>query len=181
MPRIQPLTLETAQGEAAEVLAGVKKKMGMIPNLLATMANSPSVAKAYLAFSGAAGEGRLSGDVRERIALTTGQANECNYCLSAHTLMGKGAGLSENEIVNARQGTSDDSKVAAAVAFARKLSDNRGNVTDEDVAAVRSAGYDDGEIAEIVANVALNLFTNYFNHVADPEIDFPLAPALQGV
>jgi uncharacterized peroxidase-related enzyme len=179
MPRIQPLTPETAQGAAADILSSVKKKMGMIPNIVATMANAPSVANAYLAFSGAVGEGRLPGDVRERIALTTGQSNECNYCLSAHTLMGKGAGLSQDEIVNARQGTSDDNRVAAAVAFARKLSDNRGNVTDEDLAVVRDAGYDDGEIAEIVANVALNIFTNYFNHVADPEIDFPLAPPLQ--
>ena len=179
MPRIQAITVENAEGETADILGGVKKKMGMIPNLVATMANSPAVANAYLAFSGAIGKGKLPGAVRERIALTTGQANECNYCLSAHTLMGKGAGLSDDEIVSARQGTAGDEKVAAAVEFARKLSDHRGNVTDEDLAAVRDAGYGDGEVAEIVANVALNLFTNYFNHVADPEIDFPLAPALQ--
>ena len=178
MPRIQPVNQETADVQTSDILAGVKEKMGMVPNLISTMANSPAVANAYLSFSGALGTGRLPANVRERIALTTGEANQCNYCLSAHTLLGKGAGLSDDDIVDARQGTAASQQEAAAVQFARALVENRGNVSDEELGRVRDAGYTDGEIAEIVANVALNLFTNYFNHVADPEIDFPVAKAL---
>jgi len=177
MPRIQPVQPETAQGEATEIFSTVQEKMGMVPNIVKTMANSPAVANAYLAFSGALGS-TLSPQLRERIALTVGQANSCNYCLSAHTAIGKMSGLSEDEIFEAREGTAGDAKEAAAVTFARKLVDLRGNASDKDLEAVRSAGYTDGEVSEIVANVALNLFTNYFNHVADPEIDFPVAPAL---
>lgn len=177
MTRIAPMTPENATPETAEILAGVKKKMGKVPNIVGTMANSAAVANAYLGFSGTL-SGTLTATLRERLALVTGQANDCGYCLAAHTLMGKGAGLSDTEIVAARQGTAGDAKEAAAVAFAAKMVESRGRVSDSDVEAVRAAGYDDGEIAEIVANVALNLFTNYFNHVTDPDIDFPAAPAL---
>ncbi|TWU64730.1 Carboxymuconolactone decarboxylase family protein [Crateriforma conspicua] len=178
MTRIAPVDVKNANGPAAEIFQGVKKKMGMVPNIIATMAQSPAVANAYLSFSGALAGGALPAPVRERIALVTGQANECGYCLSAHTLLGKGAGLSDEEVLRARQGTASEPKEAAAVQFAQKLVEQRGNVSDEDVQALRDAGYDDGQIGEIVANVALNIFTNYFNHVADPEIDFPVAPAL---
>lgn len=178
MPRIQPVHSATAPPETANILSGVKKKMGMVPNIVATMANSPAVANGYLSFSGALGGGSLPANIRESIALTTGQANGCDYCLSAHTLMGSRAGLSEDDIQQARQGTARGDKEAAAIGFARKLVDDRGNVSDADLSAVREAGFSDGEITEIVANVALNLFTNYFNHVAETEIDFPLAPAL---
>ena len=178
MPRIQAVKLENASGETAEVLSNVKKKMGIIPNIVATMAQSPAVANAYLSFSGAMGGGRLPADIRERIALTVGQGNECNYCLSAHTAIGKKTGLSDDEILKAREGSASGEREAAAVKFARKLVDDRGNVSNSDIQTLRDTGFDDGEIAEIVANVALNIFTNYFNHVADPEIDFPIAPQL---
>lgn len=178
MSRIQPVNAATAQNQTAEILNGVKKKLGKVPNLIATMANSPAVANAYLSFSGTLAGGNLPANIRERISLTTGQANQCDYCLAAHTLLGKGAGLSEEDIIDARNGTASDERTAAAVIFAKKIVDNRGKVSDEDLAAVRNAGYSEGDIAEIVANVALNLFTNYFNHVADTEIDFPAAPAL---
>ena len=178
MPRITPVAAQTAQGTTAEILSGVKKKMGMVPNMIATMATSPAVANAYLSFSGALAGGALPASFRERIALATGQANDCHYCLSAHSLLGKGAGLSESDVVDARNATASEAKEAAGLAFAHKLVENRGQVSDDDLAAVRNAGYSDGDVAEIVANVALNIFTNYFNHVADPEIDFPVAPAL---
>ena len=181
MSRIQPVKFETTTPVAQEILTNVKKKLGTVPNLIATMANSPAVANAYLSFSGALSDGDLPASLRERIALTVGQRNQCGYCLAAHTMLGKGAGLSEDEIVAARQGTASSSKDAAAVQFARKLVDDRGNVSEDDLADVRNAGFSDGEIGEIVANVALNIFTNYFNHVADPEIDFPVAPDLVGV
>ena len=178
MPRIQPVNAENANEATTQVLETVKKKMGGVPNLLSTMANSPAVANSYLAFSSAIGEGTLSGALRERIALAVGQANNCDYCLAAHTALGKMAGLSEEDIVQARGGTAEDPKDAAAVELARKLVENRGHVSDQDVDAVRDAGLTDGEIGEVVAIVALNIFTNYFNHVAETEVDFPAAPEL---
>ena len=178
MPRIQPVNQETATGATAEIFSNVKKKMGKVPNLISTMANSPAVAIAYLSFSGSLAGGSLPSSLRERISLTVGQGNECDYCLSAHTMLGKNAGLSEDEIVAARQGSSTDPKIAVAIEFARKIVENRGIVSDADLASVRDAGFNDGEISEIVANVALNIFTNYFNHVADPDIDFPVSPSL---
>lgn len=178
MPRIQPVTLETADAQTAEILSGVKSKMGTIPNIIATMATSPAVANAYLQFSGAVSTGSLDASLREAIALTVGQSNECDYCLSAHSMLGKAAGLSESDVEQARLGSAANEKEAAALGFARKIVEHRGRVEDGDLEAVRNAGFTEGEIGEIVANVALNIFTNYFNHVADPEIDFPRAPAL---
>ena len=177
MTRITPVNPETANAKTTEILAAVKKKMGKVPNIVGTLANSAATANAYLNFSGALA-GTLTPTLRERLALVTGQANDCGYCLAAHTLMGKGVGLSDDQIIAAREGTADDAKEAAAVAFAQNIVQQRGKVEDADVQAVRSAGYGDGEITEIIANVALNLFTNYFNHVTDPVIDFPAAPEL---
>lgn len=179
MSRIQPVTIENANPETAQLLEGVKKKMGVLPNIIATMANSPAVANAYLGMSGTLSQGSLSSGLREQIALTVAQDNSCDYCLAAHSAISKGAGLSAEEIRKAREGSSEDSKAAAAIEFARKLTANRGDVTDEELNTVREAGYTDGEVGEIVANVALNIFTNYFNHVSDPEIDFPKAAPLE--
>ncbi len=178
MSRIQPVSETTADPAAAQVLATVKKKLGKVPNLIATMANSAAVAKSYLGFSQALSTGSLSPRLREQIALVVGETNRCEYCLAAHTALGKGAGLTEAETRDARRAVASDDKERAALQFARKIVTERAIVTDTDVQDVRQAGYTDGEISEIVANVALNIFTNYFNHVAQTEVDFPAAPKL---
>ena len=178
MSRIQPVNETTADPAAAHVLANVKKKLGAVPNLIATMANSAAVAKSYLGFSQSLSTGSLSSRLREQIALVVGETNSCDYCLAAHTTLGKGAGLSEQETQDARLAVADDEKEQAALEFARKIVLDRGHVSDTDVQQVRHAGYTDGEIAEIVANVAINIFTNYFNHVVQTEVDFPAAPEL---
>ena len=179
MPRIQPVRIETAEAKTAELLNGVNKKLGMVPNLISTMAQSLTVANAYLGFSQTLSRGLLPARLREQISLTVGQANECGYCIAAHCFIGQKAGLNETDVTQARHGTAVDDKGKAALVFARKLVDERGRVTDADLEQVRHAGYSDGEINEIVANVALNIFTNYFNHVADTEIDFPAAPKIE--
>ena len=181
MPRIQPVTLESADDAQTEVLQTAKKKMGKIPNIVATMANSPAVANAYLGFSQALAGGSLSPQLREQLALTVGQTNGCDYCVSAHAALGARAGLSDDDVAAARLADAADEKNRAALAFAKKLVDDRGYVGDADVEALRSAGYSNGEVAEIVAAVALNIFTNYFNHVAETEIDFPTVPQLAEV
>ena len=178
MARLQPVNHATATGETKAVLDTVKSKLGKVPNILATMANSPAAANAYLSLSGALAGGSLTAATREAIALAVGQANECDYCLAAHTALAKGAGLSDEEALAARHSHSQDPKTEAILRFARRLVDTRGNVSDDEVSALRTAGVTDGEIAEIVAVVSLNIYTNYFNHVAETEVDFPPAPAL---
>jgi uncharacterized peroxidase-related enzyme len=150
----------------------------MVPNMVSTMAQSPAVAAAYVGFSHALSQGSLSVKSRERLALIVAEENSCDYCLAAHTFLGRKAGLSEQEILQSRRGTSEEPRIAAALAFARKLVHDHGQVGDTDLAALREHGFNDGEIAEIIANVALNIFTNYFNVAAGVEIDFPKAPAL---
>lgn len=180
MARINPVKRD-ANPKTRELLAAVEKNMGMVPNMIATMAQSPTVVQAYLRFNQALGGGSLSNALRQRIALAVSETDQCNYCLSAHTFLGNKAGLSESDILDARHGTATDEKANAAVAFARKIVDDRGHVSDEDMEEVRRAGYSDGEIGEIVANVALAVFTNDFNQVAETEIDFPVAPSLATV
>ncbi len=175
MARFHQIAPEIATGKAKELLDAVKSKLGLVPNLTRAMANAPAVLEGYLGLSGALGKGSLSAKTREQIALAVGQANECDYCLAAHSAIGKMVGLTPDQIRDSRRGTAIDPKADAIVRFARKLVDVRGRVSNDDVSEVREAGLDDGAIAEVVANVALNIFTNYFNHVAETDIDFPKA------
>ena len=173
MSRIHQIAPDSATGKAKELLDAVKGKIGLVPNITRAMANSPAALEGYLGLSGALGKGSLSAKNREQIALAVGQANQCDYCLAGHSAIGKMVGLTSDQILDSRRGTAIDPKSDAVIRFARKLVDERGRVSDADVAEVRAAGLDDGAIAEVVANVALNIFTNYFNHVAETDIDFP--------
>ena len=173
MSRIHQIAPDSATGKAKELLDAVKGKLGLVPNITRAMANSPAVLEGYLGLNGALGKGSLSAKNREQIALAVGQANQCDYCLAGHSAIGKMVGLTPDQILDSRRGTAIDPKSDAVIRFARKLVDERGRVSDADVAEVRAAGLDDGAIAEVVANVALNIFTNYFNHVAETDIDFP--------
>lgn len=174
MNRIPSVDPNTASGKARELLDAVKVKMGMVPNMMRAMANAPAVLEAYLGFSGAMAKGTLSPKIREAIALAVGQANRCQYCVSAHTLLGGKAGLDESGVLAARTGESRDPKIAAALRLAMAINNNQGHIADSEVSAARSGGLTDAEIAEVVGVVSLNIFTNYFNHVADPQIDFPV-------
>ncbi|MCG8434706.1 MAG: carboxymuconolactone decarboxylase family protein [Gammaproteobacteria bacterium] len=177
MTQIKPLTIEEAVGPAKALLEGVKAKIGTVPNIFGALAQSPSTLEAYLGFSGSLGKGSLSAQLREQIALTVAGRNACDYCASAHTVMAKGAGVSAEEAKLNLAGQASDARTTAALTFANVLVDQRGRIKEEDVAAVREAGFTDGEIIEIVGNVAVNIFTNYFNHVAGTEVDFPLVSA----
>jgi uncharacterized peroxidase-related enzyme len=181
MPRLQPVSAATANPAVTEIFQATRKRMGRVPNLVATMANSPAVANAFLGFSQSLASGSLSPQLRERLALAVGEANQCDYCVAAHTAGGKAAGLTADDTVAARRGEATDPRDEAALRFAQTVVVERGHVSDDDVEQLREAGYDDGAIAEVVAVVALNLFTNYFNHVAATEIDFPVAPQLSTV
>jgi uncharacterized peroxidase-related enzyme len=173
MQRITAVIPSQSTGKAKKLLDGVQAKLGITPNMMATMATSPAVLEGYLQFSSALAAGSLSAQFREQIALAVAQANGCEYCLSAHTFLGSHAGLSGGEIALGRTADSEDAKRAAGLRFAQAIVVQRGAVSDAAVAAVKAAGYTDGEISEIIANVAVNIFTNYFNLIAGTEIDFP--------
>lgn len=178
MARIERVDPETAEGAQKELLDGMQKKIGMVPNLARAMANSPATLQAYLGFGAALSGGSLSAKLREQIALTVAETNGCEYCLAAHSAVGKSLGLSQEEITDARRGFSSNTAVEAALIFARQIVEARGWVSDDDLQDVRAAGFGDAEISEIVANVAVNLFSNYFNHVAQTPVDFPKVDAL---
>jgi uncharacterized peroxidase-related enzyme len=173
MQRIPALTTATAPAASQPLLEAVGQKLGMVPNLFKTFAHSPAVLQYYLVGSEALGGGVLSAALREQIALVTAGENECDYCASAHTLMGKGAGLEAAEMADNLRGRSTHTKTQAALDFAAAIVSTRGRISDAHLNAVRSAGYGDAEVVEIVAVVAANIFTNYFNHIAGTVIDFP--------
>ena len=179
MPRLPtPASIEASPAAAQPLLHAVKKQLGVVPNLFRVVGNSPAALEGYLGLNGALGKGELEAATRERIALAVAEVNGCDYCLSAHTLLGKNlAKLSEAEIAANRDGMSTDSKADAAVRFAVKLLNARGHVSDADVQAVKKAGYNDAQVIEIVLHVALNTLTNYVNEVAKTEIDFPVVTA----
>jgi uncharacterized peroxidase-related enzyme len=173
MPRIAPVDIAAASTGVQATLAAVKAKIGMVPNLFKTFANSPAVLNAYLALSDGLAGGELTAKQREIVALAVAQANGCAYCLSAHTMMGKGAGLSADAIAAARHGKGGDAIDQAIARLVHELVEARGQISDAQLATARLAGLDDARIVEIVAAVALNTMTNFMNNVAHTDIDFP--------
>lgn len=175
-----------ATGPQKELLDAVKARMGLVPNLMRVLANSPAALKSYLDFSGALAGTSLSTRQREQLALAVAEVNACGYCLSAHTMIGGKLGLAESQMLDARRGLAADAKTAVLLKLAQRIVLERGHLKDADLRAAREGGVSDAEIAETVAVVAFNLFTNYLNHVAATPIDFPEvkpgvpAPVAQG-
>jgi uncharacterized peroxidase-related enzyme len=173
-----PATIEAAPAASQPLLQAVKKQLGVSPNLFRLVANSPAALEGYVSLSAALGRGELPAATRERIALAVAEINGCDYCLSAHTYLGRNvAKLDDAEIMANRRGASNDARADAAVRFAATVTQLRGHVSNEDLAVVRAAGYSDAQIIEIVQHVALNTWTNYINSVGQTEIDFPVATA----
>ncbi len=172
MARIQPNLNPTA--DVQKNLDGIKAKLGKVPNIFQTFAHSPAVLDFYMQGSGALANTSIDGALRESIALTVAGLNNCDYCASAHTAIGAGAGLNDDELKANLSAQSADAKNQAALDFAALLVTSQGNVNDNDVQAVKDAGFTEAEVLEITAVVAFNIFTNYFNHVADTDVDFPL-------
>ncbi len=175
MKRLQALNPETTTGKAKELFNGVQSKLGMVPNMMRTMGNSPAVLEGYLNLSGALAKASIGAKMGELIALTVSQENNCDYCLSAHTFIGeKLVKIDSTSLQSARIAENYDKKIQAGLVFAKRLVTTQGRVSDEDVQLVKDAGYGEGEIGEIIAHVALNVFTNYFNNTAKTAIDFPV-------
>jgi uncharacterized peroxidase-related enzyme len=173
-----PASINAAPAASRPLLEAVKRQLGIVPNLFRLVSNSPVALEGYLGVLGALNKGGLPAPTRERIALAVAEINGCSYCLSAHTYLGKNvAKLDDAEITANRSGASNDPKADAAVRFAAKIARERGHVSEDDVRAVKVAGYDDAQVIEIVQHVALNTWTNYINEVAKTEIDFPVVTA----
>ncbi len=173
MSRITVITNETANAEQLALLEAIQAKLGMVPNFLKILANSPAALRAFLGLHGIANEGSLTPQTRERIALAVAQQNSCEYCVSAHTAIGRKAGLTNAEIAANRAGTSQEDKAAVAVKFARSLVENSGEVTTAEITEARNAGYSDAEIVEIITHVGMNILTNMIGKASRVEIDFP--------
>lgn len=170
-----PASISASPTASQPLLEAVDKQLGLVPNMFRVVGNSPAALEGYLALNGALAKGRIDAKTRERIALAVAEANGCDYCLSAHTYLGKNlAKLEDAEMAANREGGSSDAKANAAVRFAAEVVRARGHVTDTDVQTLKAAGYDDAQVIELVLHVALNTLTNYVNEVAKTAIDFPV-------
>lgn len=175
MTRILLVNYDQAPEGSKPVLDQIRSNFGgSIANIFGVLANSPAGLNGYIHFNQALEKGLLGAQLREQIALAVAGVNQCNYCASAHATLGKMAGLNEEQVTQALSAKAIDIKTAATLSFVQKLTKQNGIVDDADIALLKSEGFCDGAIVEMVANVALNIFTNYLNHVALTEIDFPI-------
>lgn len=173
MARINLVTHETASPEQSALFDAIQASLGMVPNFLKAFANSPQALKAFLGLYGIATGGSLDHQTRERIALAIAEQNACEYCVSAHTAIGRKAGLSDTEIAANRTGTSQDAKAAVAVDFARSLAEHMGDVSSAELREMRNAGYSESDIVEVITHVAMNILTNMIGKAGQIDIDFP--------
>lgn len=173
MSRIASLDPETTSGMARELFDGVHAKLGGVPNLFRVLGNAPAALGGYLNFSAALASGLFGPKLREQIALSVAESNQCGYCLSAHTFVGQKVGLTPAEIAAARQARAADPKTDAILKLARSIVVSRGELPDGELDQLRAAGLTNADIVETIANVALNIFTNYTNHIARTVVDFP--------
>lgn len=174
MQRIQSLPLDTNDETVGRLFEAIRQKMGGVPNILRTMAQSPAALEAYLGFSDAIGNGRFTAAQRELAALAVAGENSCDYCASAHSAIGKMAGLDQSDMQQVIVGGDLDGSDGAVVTLTRKIVSQRGVLSDADIETFYSAGFDQSHLVELIAVTALNMFTNYFNHIAATEIDFPV-------
>ncbi|WP_193614393.1 carboxymuconolactone decarboxylase family protein [Nocardioides lijunqiniae] len=178
MARVALVDPAAATGAARSVLDEVNGAFGTTPAMFKAVANSPAALEMMWAGFGALGGGRLGARLGEQVAVLVADRNSCEYCLAAHTALGRKAGASAGEMREAQAGRSEDERTRAALGFAEKLVRDRAQVTDADVEALRSVGFDDEDVVELVAHVALNLFTNYVNVALGVPVDFPTVPLL---
>ena len=174
MPRIHPVELSQTDEQTFATLNAVRNKLKVLPNLFTTLVHTPVLLNSYLHFSETISQGRLTARQRELIAIAIAQNNQCEYCLSAHATLGKGAGLAMTDIELARQGNAASNTDQAILRLALAIVSHRGGISDDHLAMARQAQLDDGLVLEIVGHVALNILTNYVNRVAGTDVDFPL-------
>jgi uncharacterized peroxidase-related enzyme len=173
MSHVNLLTAENAASASKALLQQIHQAFGATPNMFRAVANSPAALSSLWGSFGALGKGVLGAKLGEKIAVAIADRNQCEYCLAAHTVLGQGAGATTDEMAAAQAGQSSDPKTAAALSFAIKVVNQRAQVSAADVQALRSEGFSDEEVVEIIGHIALNIFTNYVNIALDVPVDFP--------
>lgn len=174
MPRIKQLGFDEAQSWTKRLFKKVEEGFGTLPNMFKCMGNSDVALDGFLSFNNSIGAAKLGKKNVKMIILLTSQFNECEYCVSAHTKMALDAGLlTEDECVNARKVKGPDDKTTKMLEFAKKVKMTNGLVSDNDIKAVRDAGFDDQEIIEIIGTIVMINFANFVSNVGQPELDFP--------
>ena len=174
MSRLTPIQTNGATSKLKRSLKNSHLKLAEAPRFLQVMANSPASLRAYLRADAALVRGQLTPRQREQVALAVAEINGSSYSLSAHYDNGKSLGLTHQEMQLARNATAADTKAETMLRFTQAVVLQRGEISDDDFQALRKAGFTDAQTVEIVANIALNIFSNYFNSVARTEVDFPL-------
>ncbi|MFK7820652.1 MAG: carboxymuconolactone decarboxylase family protein [Planctomycetaceae bacterium] len=178
MPRLTVVEPDQAADDVKQIYNGLEAKMGKVINIFKGMGNSSAALNAYLSMSGALKQGELLPDDREIIYLAVSEMNGCEYCVAAHTMISQKSGMTDNQILAARRWEAEEPKHQALLNFVRQVIDKKGFVSDEELTAVRDAGYSDGQIAETIAFIGLATYSNLFNHVFDTPLDFPEVPKL---
>jgi uncharacterized peroxidase-related enzyme len=173
MQRIQALDPEAARGKSKQLFTAVQNQLGLLPNMIRTMGNSPAVLSAYLSLSATLGESSIGPILGEQIAITVAEANGCSYCIAAHSFLGQKFGLIDAATIELTRQGRLDGRTQAALNFVKVLADKKGRVSDADMNTLKAVGFDDTAVAEIIAHTVLNIFTNYFNIAANTEVDFP--------
>ncbi|WP_280240757.1 carboxymuconolactone decarboxylase family protein [Nocardia abscessus] len=181
MSRLPLVPTDSADAEQIDLLTEVERQLGRVPNLYAAMANSPATLRGYLNLREALGRGKLSARIREQLALLIASENGCDYCTAAHTMRASRMGFIEQAIIDTRAARAADPHTDAILRIARAVLRTRGRIEDTTLASARAAGVSDAELSEIVGHIALNVLSNYFNHVAEPELDFPPAAPAKGI
>jgi uncharacterized peroxidase-related enzyme len=174
MPRIKQLGLDEAQSWTKKLYKRVEESLGVVPNMFKCMGNSDVGLDGFLALNAGVNSGKLGPKNVKMIILLTSQLNDCEYCVAAHTQMALDSGLlTKEDCVKARKAIGSDEKTTKMLEFAKKVKLNNGKVSDEDLASVRKAGFDDQEIVEMIGSIALITFANYVSNVGQPDLDFP--------
>lgn len=179
MQRLASVNPQAAKGRTQELFSTVHQAFGMVPNTVRVMANSPAVLESFLVFSTAMGKTQIGDKLHNQLKLTTSETNSCSYCTSILSAIAPSAGLTADDILAGRTAESEDHRTKSALTFANEVLATRGKVSDQQLAAVRAAGFGDAAIVEIVASVVLGCFTNFLNNVADTELDIPQAEPIE--
>ena len=170
---IQPQAVPAA---SQPLLDQIQQAFGATPNMFKAVSKSPAALQSMWGFFGALGKGTLGARLGEQIAVAIANANRCEYCLAAHTLMAKKAGFSSEQIHALRRGAyAEETQLDALVKFAQTLVTTTGTLPEADVAALRNAGFSDQQVIEIISAISAILFTNMVNRVNDTVVDFPKA------
>lgn len=178
MEKIEVLNQNNVQPEAKEILDNIKAKIGRVPNVYAVLAHSPRALQGFLQFRDKLNQGEFSPKEIEAIALVVSQETDCMYCLAAHSAIAKMQGIPAEEILRLRKASSSDAKVAALAVLTRDIIVSRGNPAEPSLKAFFDAGYSKAALVELLAQISLNIFTTYFNKIAQPPVDFPAVAKL---